>query len=49
MPNVLLHGSAGVKGKTAAAGILANELLKAEIDSNYFEINASDDRATRSS
>ena len=43
MPNVLLHGSAGV-GKTAAAGILAGEILKQEIDSNYFEINASDDR-----
>ena len=43
MPNVLLYGQAGV-GKTAAAGILANEILKSEIDSNYFEINASDDR-----
>jgi len=43
MPNVLLHGPAGV-GKTAAAGILALEMLKHEIDSNYFEINASDDR-----
>ena len=43
MPNVLLYGQAGV-GKTAAAGILALEILKSEIDSNYFEINASDDR-----
>ena len=43
MPNVLLYGQAGV-GKTAAAGILAIEILKSEIDSNYFEINASDDR-----
>ena len=43
MPNVLLHGPAGV-GKTAAAGILALEILKQEIDSNFFEINASDDR-----
>ena len=43
MPNVLLHGPAGV-GKTAAAGILALEILKREIDSNFFEINASDDR-----
>ena len=43
MPNVLLHGPAGV-GKTAAAGILALEVLKREIDSNFFEINASDDR-----
>ena len=43
MPNTLLYGQAGV-GKTAAAGILANEMLKSEMDSNYFEINASDDR-----
>ena len=43
MPNVLLYGQAGV-GKTAAAGVLANEILGKEIDSNYFEINASDDR-----
>jgi replication factor C small subunit len=43
MPNVLLYGQAGV-GKTAAAGILANEILSQEIDSNYYEINASDDR-----
>ena len=43
MPNVLLYGQAGV-GKTAAAGILALEMLQSEIDSNYFEINASDDR-----
>ena len=43
MPNVLLFGQAGV-GKTAAAGILALEILQSEIDSNYFEINASDDR-----
>ena len=43
MPNVLLYGQAGV-GKTAGAGILANEMLGQEIDSNYFEINASDDR-----
>ena len=43
MPNILLYGQAGV-GKTAAAGILANEMLESELDSNYFEINASDDR-----
>ena len=43
MPNLLLYGGAGV-GKTTAAGILANEMLGSEIDSNYFEINASDDR-----
>ncbi len=40
MPNVLLHGPAGV-GKTAAAGILALEILKREIDSNFFEISIS--------
>ena len=43
MPNTLLYGQAGV-GKTAAAGILSNEMLESEMDSNYFEINASDDR-----
>ena len=43
MPNTLLYGQAGV-GRTAAAGILANEMLESEMDSNYFEINASDDR-----
>ena len=43
MPNVLLHGPAGV-GKTAAAAILASALLKDSIESNYHEINASDDR-----
>ena len=43
MPNLLLYGQAGV-GKTAAAGILGQEILESEMDSNYFEINASDDR-----
>jgi len=43
MPNILLYGTAGV-GKTAAAGAIANEMLGKEIDSNYYEINASDDR-----
>ena len=43
MPNILLYGQAGL-GKTASAGILANEILKTGIDSNYFELNASDDR-----
>tara|TARA_R110002020_G_scaffold49094_5_gene140049 strand:- start:64 stop:975 length:912 start_codon:yes stop_codon:yes gene_type:complete len=43
MPNLLLYGQAGV-GKTAAAGILGQEILQSEMDSNYFEINASDDR-----
>ena len=43
MPNLLLYGQAGV-GKTAAAGILGQEILQSEMGSNYFEINASDDR-----
>ena len=43
MPNVLLYGIAGV-GKTAAALSLANDMLKDEVKSNFFEINASDDR-----
>ncbi len=43
MPNVLLYGVAGV-GKTAAGISLANDILKEDVDSNFFEINASDDR-----
>ena len=43
MPNLLLYGSAGV-GKTAAANVIANRILGDEKQSNFFEINASDDR-----
>ena len=43
MPHVLLHGVAGT-GKTAAAGALANYILKENKSGNFFEINASDDR-----
>tara|TARA_R110002110_G_scaffold210664_3_gene423168 strand:- start:164 stop:1075 length:912 start_codon:yes stop_codon:yes gene_type:complete len=43
MPNVLLYGSAGT-GKTAASYALARDMLKKLFDSNFFEINASDDR-----
>ena len=43
MPNVILYGVAGV-GKTAAAHVLANRLLGENKKSNFFEINASDDR-----
>ena len=43
MPNILLYGNAGT-GKTAAAGALANGILGEERDTNFFEINASDDR-----
>ena len=43
MPNVILYGVAGV-GKTAAAHVLANRLLGDDKKSNFFEINASDDR-----
>lgn len=43
MPNLLLYGPAGT-GKTTAAGVIANMILKENQQSNYFEINASDDR-----
>ena len=43
MPNLLLYGPAGT-GKTTAAGVIANMILKEHQQSNYFEINASDDR-----
>tara|TARA_R100001015_G_C4617914_1_gene174304 strand:+ start:721 stop:1629 length:909 start_codon:yes stop_codon:yes gene_type:complete len=43
MPNVMLGGVAGV-GKTASAMALANDILGDEVENNFFEINASDDR-----
>jgi len=43
IPNVLLYGTAGI-GKTAAAYVLAREMLGKDFESNYTEINASDDR-----
>tara|TARA_R100000329_G_scaffold141675_1_gene124649 strand:- start:311 stop:1225 length:915 start_codon:yes stop_codon:yes gene_type:complete len=43
MPNVLLYGIAGV-GKTASAIALVNEILDGNLEGNFFEINASDDR-----
>tara|TARA_R110000744_G_scaffold375_3_gene1407 strand:+ start:9399 stop:10313 length:915 start_codon:yes stop_codon:yes gene_type:complete len=43
MPNVLCAGRAGI-GKTAAAISLGREMLGADFDSNFTEINASDDR-----
>lgn len=43
MPNLLLYGIAGV-GKTATAGVIASFVLGEDLDGNFFEINASDDR-----
>ena len=43
MPNLLLYGIAGV-GKTTAGIVLANQLLGEDKSTNFFEINASDDR-----
>ena len=43
MPNLLLYGIAGV-GKTTAGIVLANQLLGDDKSTNFFEINASDDR-----
>ena len=43
MPNLLLYEEAGI-GKTAAAGVIANFVLGEDKESNFFEINASDDR-----
>ena len=43
MPNLLLHGVAGT-GKTSAALVLADSILNDDLESNFFEINASDDR-----
>ena len=43
MPNLILYGPAGV-GKTAAANVVANIILGNDKQSNFYEINASDDR-----
>jgi replication factor C small subunit len=43
MPNILLHGNSGI-GKTACALALANTLLGVDAETNFFEVNASDDR-----
>lgn len=43
MPNLILYGVAGV-GKTTAAHVLAGKILYPHKESNFFEINASDDR-----
>ena len=43
MPNLLLYGPAGT-GKTATAYVLGYEILGENMQSNFFEINASDDR-----
>jgi replication factor C small subunit len=43
MPNLLLYGPAGT-GKTTVGGVLGNELLGNDKQSNFEEINASDDR-----
>jgi len=43
MPNLLLYGPTGT-GKTTVAGVLANEILGEDKQSNFEEINASDDR-----
>ena len=43
MPNVLLFGNAGL-GKTAGAYALARTVLKDDFNSNFIEVNASDDR-----
>jgi replication factor C small subunit len=42
-PNLLLYGNSGT-GKTGAAVALANAILGKDALSNFFEINASDDR-----
>jgi len=42
-PNLLLHGGPGT-GKTGAALAFATSLLGVDSSSNFFEINASDDR-----
>jgi len=43
MPNILIYGSAGT-GKTTAAYVLGHEILGDNMRSNFYEINASDDR-----
>ena len=43
MPNLLLFGEAGI-GKTAGATVVANLVLGENMNGNFFEINASDDR-----
>jgi replication factor C small subunit len=43
MPNLLLHGNSGI-GKTACALALSNTILGADAETNFFEVNASDDR-----
>ena len=43
MPNILIYGSAGT-GKTTAAYVLGYEILGDNMRSNFYEINASDDR-----
>jgi replication factor C small subunit len=43
MPNLLLYGPAGT-GKTASAYVLGYEILGKNMKSNFYEINASDDR-----
>jgi replication factor C small subunit len=43
MPHLLFAGPAGT-GKTTAALALAQELFKGQLDGNFLELNASDDR-----
>tara|TARA_R110002020_G_scaffold106867_1_gene248435 strand:- start:4465 stop:5379 length:915 start_codon:yes stop_codon:yes gene_type:complete len=43
MPNVLLYGIAGT-GKTTAGLVISKVLLGENLEGNFFEINASDDR-----